>query len=41
MPLEPFVSGLLKGIFAMFNQSCQVEILPASGKEKAIFKVNF
>jgi hypothetical protein len=40
MPLEPFVVGLIKGIFHMFNQTCSVEIITGTGKEKALFKVS-
>jgi len=40
MPLEPFVVGLIKGIFNMFNQTCNVEIITGTGKEKALFKVS-
>jgi len=41
MPLDHFVVGLLKGIFAMFNQKCEVSIIPKIGNETALFKVNY
>jgi hypothetical protein len=41
LPLEFFVIGLIHGIFDMFNQSCQVEIIPALNGEKGVFKVIF
>lgn len=41
MPLEFFVQGLIEGIFNCYNQSCEVEIISATGNEKAAFKVNF
>jgi len=41
MPLDHFVVGLLKGIFAMFNQKCEVSIIPKIGNETALFMVNY
>jgi Haem-NO-binding len=41
MGLEYFVVGLLKGIFKMYDQECQVEVLPPTKDESAIFKVIF
>ena len=39
--LEPFVVGLLKGIFNLFNEKCEVKILQLQANEIAIFRVNF
>ena len=41
MPLEYFVLGLLKGIFNMFEQKCNIKILEDSGEDKARFNVTF
>lgn len=41
MGLEHFVVGLIKGMFGLFDQKCQVEILPNATKDAAVFKVLF
>ena len=41
MPLEFFVKGLLLGIFKLFNQNCDVELLADAGGDKARLKVRF
>lgn len=41
MGLEPFVVGLLKGVFDMYNQTCQVEMEKPEKGESAVFRVNF
>jgi hypothetical protein len=41
MPLEYFVIGLIKGIFSMFDQTCEVKLLEPETNEKAIFQVTF
>jgi len=41
MGLEPFVVGLLKGVFDMYNQSCEVKIEKAEKGESAVFRVTF
>ena len=41
MGLEYFVVGLLKGIFNLYGQTCQVELLPPKNGESALFKLNF
>jgi hypothetical protein len=41
MPLEYFVIGLLKGVFKMFNQPCEVTMLPGDEGEKAKFVVRY
>ena len=41
LPLKYFVVGLIKGIFNMFDQTCQVDIIEPKNNETAVFKVVF
>ncbi len=41
MPLKYFVLGLLKGIFAMFDQECRVDFVEPKSGETAVFQVNY
>lgn len=41
MPLEYFVQGLILGIFEMFNQKCDVEMIDSQGIEKCAFRIKF
>lgn len=41
MPLAPFVAGLIKGVFKMFDQTCTVEMEEPKNRETAVFKVTY
>jgi hypothetical protein len=41
LPLEFFVIGLIHGIFGLFDQVCEVKLIPSPDKEKGVFEVLF
>jgi len=41
LPLKYFVVGLIKGIFHMFEQTCQINMIEPKNNETAVFKVVF